>query len=443
MTAPRDLTSPQRHDGPLPEAVDVAIIGGGVVGVMTALYLARAGKSVVLLEKGRIAAEQSSRNWGWIRQQGRDPAELPIMIESLRLWQGLARELGPELGFAQRGVLYLAQTDADLERHEAWQKIGAAHGLDTRLLARCEVQTMLGPSAPWKGGMFTSSDARAEPAVAVPMLADLAVGAGVTIRESCAVRHLDLQAGRVVGVVTERGRIRAEQVVLAAGAWSRLFLGAHGLDIPQLCVKSSVAATEPMPAFFDGNAADSRFAFRRRADGGYTVAPGSAHDFYLGPNAFSSFFKYLTVLRQDFRSTKFHLSAPQGWPDAWSTPRDWADHSPFEDCRVLDPDPNPDFLADVTQAFATAFPDLGRPRLRATWAGMIDTMPDVVPIIDHAPRQGLIIATGMSGHGFGIGPGIGRVVADLVMGRDPGHDLHRFRFNRFQRGQKVILGPSL
>jgi glycine/D-amino acid oxidase-like deaminating enzyme len=103
---------------------------------------------------------------------------------------------------------------------------------------------------------------------------------GALIRESCAVRALDLAGGRVAGVVTEAGRIACDHVVVAAGAWSRLFLARHGVNIPQLAVLATVAATEPMPEIFPGNAADDDFAFRRRADGGYSLAPGGAqHDF--------------------------------------------------------------------------------------------------------------------------------------------------------------------
>jgi glycine/D-amino acid oxidase-like deaminating enzyme len=105
--------------------------------------------------------------------------------------------------------------------------------------------------------------------------------------------------------------------------------------------------------------------------------------------------------------------------------------------RVLDPAPNMATLGRVQDAFARAFPALGRPRLRAAWGGMIDTMPDVVPVVDRAGPEGLVIATGMSGHGFGIGPGMGRVVADLVTGRAPGHDLTRFRLARFTDGTPI------
>jgi glycine/D-amino acid oxidase-like deaminating enzyme len=201
-----------------------------------------------------------------------------------------------------------------------------------------------------------------------------------------------------------------------------------------------------MADVFAGNAADDRFAFRRREDGGYTLAPGAIHDFYIGPDAFRHMGKFLPVLRHDFRKTKFHARAPADFPDAWGTQRDWTgeDISPFERMRVLNPAPNMKALAKVQDDFAAAFPTLGRPTLLRTWAGMIDTIPDVVPVVDRvAAIPGLVVATGMCGHGFGIGPGMGRVVADLVAGRPVGHDLSRFRLSRFSDGSKLVPGPSL
>ncbi|NEX45364.1 NAD(P)/FAD-dependent oxidoreductase [Pseudotabrizicola algicola] len=444
MTFPITLETPIRFPGPLPDAADVVVLGGGIIGVMTALYLAQAGEKVVLCEKGRIAGEQSSRNWGWIRQQGRDKDELPIVVESLRLWQGFATQFGDALGFRQTGVMYLANTDAALESYEAFLPHAQANGVDTRMLASCEIAALLGTSADWKGGMFTPSDARAEPWVAVPLLAGLAASAGACLVENCAVRALDVQAGAVAGVVTEQGRVRAARVVVAGGAWSRLFLAAQGVVIPQLSVLASVAQTEPMPEVFAGGATDSHFAFRRRMDGGYTLAPGAEHDFFIGPDAFRSFFDYFPVLKKDFRSTHFRATAPRGFPDGWTTPRAWGDGpSPFEAVRILNPAPNRASLGHVQDRFAAAFPALGRPRLRLAWAGMIDTMPDVVPIVDHAPIPGLTIATGMSGHGFGIGPGMGKVLANLVRGRATGHDIRRFRLSRFRDGSAPELGPAL
>lgn len=446
MSFPISEASPVRFAAALPARADVVVIGGGVIGVMTAWHLAERGLSVVLCEKGRIAGEQSSRNWGWVRQQGRDPGELPIMVESLSIWKRLAAEMGDALGFRQAGVLYLAKTDAEIAGFEAWIEHARAHKVDTRLLTAAESMAMLkGAAAPWTGGLFTASDARAEPWLAVPALAAAAESKGVLIREACAVRGLDLAAGKVAGVETEVGRVACDHVVVAAGAWSRLFLESHGVRIPQLSVLASVAATEPMPEIFPGNAADDDFAFRRRADGGYTIAPGARHDFFIGRDAVASFGVYLPVLKKDFRSTSLRLAAPKGFPDAWGTPRRWAMdvESPFERQRILNPVPNMKMLAQVQDSFANAFPSLGRPKLKSAWGGMIDSLPDVVPIVDHAPIPGLTIATGMSGHGFGIGPGMGRVVADLVIGRPTGHDLGRFRLSRFSDGSPIQPGPSL
>jgi len=440
-------TSPIRFATFLPQRVDVVVIGGGVIGVMTASFLAEKGLLVLVLEKGRIAGEQSGRNWGWIRQQGRDPAELPIMVESLAIWKSLAAQTGDALGFRQSGVVYLAKTAREMAGFEAWCGHARAHQLDTRLLTGADARAMLGnAAAPWVGALYTASDARAEPWVAVPALAARAEGLGVMLREACAVRALDIAAGKVAGVITEAGRVDCDHVVLAAGAWSRLFLGRHGIALPQLSVLASVAATEPMPEIFAGAAADDDFAFRRRADGGYTIAPGgSQHDFFIGPDAVRSARSFWPVLRQDIGATTLRLAAPLGFPDAWGTRRHWSEDaaSPFEATRILNPAPNLRTLGRVQEAFAKAYPGLARPKLKSAWAGMIDTMPDLVPVVDRAPLAGLTIATGLSGHGFGIGPGIGRVVADLVCGNAPGHDLSRFRLSRFSDGTRIAPGPSL
>ncbi len=447
MSFPISLETPVRFPGPLPAACDVVVIGGGVIGVMTAWFLAERGLRVTVCEKGRIAAEQSSRNWGWVRQQGRDPAELPIMVEAMRHWDSLAQGFGDALGFRRTGVMYLATTDREIAGFEGWLPHARDHGVDTRLISRAEVvSTLKGAVAGWTGGLVTPSDARAEPWVAVPMIAAEAARRGVTVVEGCAVRSLDLAAGRVVGVVTEQGRVACDRAVLAGGAWSSLFARAHGVSFPQLSVLASVAATEPMPEVWPGAAADDEFAFRRRADGGYSLAPGSGHDFWIGPDAVRNLGTYLPVLKKDFRSTGFRPAAPSGFPDGWRTPRRWsADRvSPFERQRILNPAPNMTRLGRVQDAFARAFPGLGRPRLKTAWAGMIDTLPDVVPVIDRvAAIPGLVLATGMSGHGFGIGPGMGRVIADLVAGRAVGHDLSRFRLSRFSDGSVLAPGPSL
>lgn len=440
-------TTPVAHKGALPKQTDVVVIGGGVIGVSTALFLARDGQRVVLLEKGRIAAEQSSRNWGWIRQQGRDPAELPIMKEAASLWRELAQQTNVDIGLTTGGVTYLVKDEAALARYAAWLPFATALDIDTRLLSAAETADLIpGTSHRYVGALHTASDMRAEPWVAVPALAGIARREGVEIRENCAVRCLDIAAGRVSGVVTEYGRIACPEVVLAGGAWSALFLANHGLRLPQLSVRATVAATTPLPMVYPGGAADKTIAFRPRSDGGYTLAPGAFHELFVGPAAFRALPKYLKQLRADPFKTWFYPGAPKGYPDAWSTPRRWDGdmQTPFEAMRVLNPKPNRRKLQGLQRDFVRLFPDFPQFSFTHAWAGMIDTMPDLVPVIDRiADLPGLTVGTGMSGHGFGIGPGVGRVLADLVTNRQITYDLSRFRASRFSDGSGIELGSAL
>lgn len=444
---PFSEADPARHSASVPARSEVVIVGGGVIGVSTALFLAARNVQVTLLEKGRIAGEQSSRNWGWIRKQGRDADELPIVIEACRLWQQLAEECGEDIGLRQTGVTYLARADKDMAKFARFMKLAAAHDLDTRLLDGAEVSSLIpGMARRYARAMTTPSDMRAEPWLAVPALARLAVRKGVTIIENCAVRALDIAAGKVAGVWTESGRIETSSVLVAGGAWSSLFLRKHGVSIPQLSVRATVAATDPLPEFHAGAAIEDDIAFRRRQDGGYTLAPGGSNLLYVGPDAFRHATKYLPALIDHPFGTRYLPAAPSGFPDAWSTPRDWTPEttSPFERMRILNPAPGQSDLASIKNGFTKLFPQLGELRLKTTWAGMIDAMPDVVPVVDRVSAiGGLFVATGMSGHGFGIGPGIGRVMSDLIQGNATGHNLDRFRLSRFSDGSPIRLGPAI
>lgn len=448
MPFPISEATPVAFPGPPPSQTDVVVIGGGVIGVCASLYLARKGRRVVLFEKGRIAGEQSSRNWGWIRQQGRDPDELPIMVESNRLWTELAGQTNVDIGLVRSGVTYFAETEKDMASYAAWMTYAEAHELDTVLMDSGELKRRYPELARggYLGALTTPSDMRAEPWLAVAALAGIATREGAQIVENCAVRKLDLSGGRITGVVTEAGRIACSDVVVAGGAWSSLFLRAHGVTIPQLSVRASVGATEALSIPHKGAAAGSRFAFRTRADGGATLAAGGFHELFIGPDAVRHLPKYRAQLMASPFGTRFLPAAPRGYPDAWSTPRQWdADRSsPFEAIRVLDPKPHAGRLAKVARDVERLFPEVGPVRYRAQWAGMIDVMPDVVPVVDRVDGvPGLTIGTGMSGHGFGIGPGMGRVLADLVCGDAPGHDLSRFRLSRFADGSRMELGPAL
>ncbi len=447
LNFPFHLPLPAQFQNPLPREVDVVIIGGGVIGIMTSLFLNRAGLRVLVVEKGRVAAEQSSRNWGWIRQQGRDAAEMPIMVESRRLWLELAAQSGEDFGLRQGGVTYLARKPEQMRRFEDLLALSAELGVGTRLLSAKEVQALYPDSAiHYAGAAHTPSDMRAEPWLAVPAIARLAQREGVGIIENCAARALDITNGHVSGVITELGLVRTGRVLVAGGAWSSLFLRGHGVNIPQLNLRATVAATAPLPQITTGAASNGAVAWRRREDGGYTLATGGRKQLFISPDSFRHFRHYLPALRQDLFGTQLRPFAPKDYPEAWRIGSVSAPDriSPFERMRVLDPTPDQRSLAKITRNFAAAFPTLGPIRLTSTWAGMIDAMPDFVPIIDQAPRiGGLFIGTGMSAHGFGIGPGFGRVLADLIQNKPLGHDISRFRLSRFSDGSRLQLGPAL
>ncbi|MDH3668366.1 MAG: FAD-binding oxidoreductase [Paracoccaceae bacterium] len=438
--------TPVAFSAELPETVDVAIIGAGIAGTATAFFLAQQGAKVLLLEKGRVAGEQSSRNWGWIRQQGRDRSELPIMIESNRLWRGFAERTGEaDLTFSECGCLYVAESPAAMAKYETWHDLARQHQLGTKLLSVAELRERL-PDLPYgyAGGMITPSDGRGEPFVAVPALARAAERSGAIIVESCAARALDVETGRVAGIVTEKGRVRTERVLLAGGAWSNAFAANAGLDLPQLTVRSTAARTEPAPHAYDMNISQPGLSLRRRADGGYTLATGDVNEHYLSPNSFRYLTKFLKLVRLSARDLRLKPAAPKGFPGSWATPRRWSGDqiSPFERMRVLNPDPSPAVVRRIEARLGQRYPALMGVKLAEAWAGMIDVTPDAVPVLGEShDLPGLFLATGLSGHGFGIGPGIGRVMADVLLGRDPGHDLTRFRPSRFTDGSEIVPGP--
>lgn len=230
----------------LPSEADVVVIGGGVVGVFTAYYLARSGVKVALVEKGRIAAEQSSRNWGWCRQQNRDARELPMATKSLELWDKIAEETGEDPGFRRCGLLYLSQDDAEIAGWARWRDFAKTVGVTTHMLSTGEA-TERGKATgqSWKGGVFSPTDGIADPSRAVPVVARGIMAAGGTVHQNCAARGLELSGGRVSGVVTESGTIRTKTVVMAGGAWASSFCNQLGIRFPQAAVRAPFYPSHP------------------------------------------------------------------------------------------------------------------------------------------------------------------------------------------------------
>jgi glycine/D-amino acid oxidase-like deaminating enzyme len=416
----------------LPAEADVVVIGGGIIGACTSLCLAERGVSVALCEKGAIAGEQSSRNWGWCRKMGRDLAEVPLAVESLRLWEGMNARTHAETGFRQTGVVYLCETAKEAARHEAWLAHAKAFQIDSRLIGADEIDRLLpGSSRHWPAALYTPSDGCAEPEKATSAIANAAFRKGAAILERCAVRGLETSAGAVSGVVTEKGPIRCRKAVLAGGAWSRLFCGNLGVELPQLKLLASVMRTGPVEGAPDRAAGADNFAFRKRLDGGYTIARRNANVAELVPDSFRLFFDFLPALVTQWHELRLRVG--RSFLEEWRIPRAWTldAETPFETVRTLDPAPSHAILDEGERNLVRSFPAFGCMKVAERWAGVIDATPDGVPVISEVPAlPGLFIASGFSGHGFGIGPGAGHLMADLVMGERPIVDPAPYRYQR-------------
>jgi len=422
-----------------PQKADIVIIGGGIIGVSTAWFLAKQGVDVVLCEKGHIAGEQSSRNWGWVRSQGRDRRELPMMIESMNIWRGLEVEIGEDVGFNQGGCLYMARNEKQLKKYADWLPTAREFGLDTQVIEGKELdQHVNDASSQWLGAMYTASDAMAEPHKAVSAIARAAIRSGATLLTSCAVRGVETQGGRLSAVVTEHGSIHTSTALCAAGAWTSIFCRSLGIAVPQLQVRGTVARTAPADVILKGNVFDKKIGIRRRQDGGYTIAHGSVLDHFITPSTFRFAFKFLPALVHEIGILKISIGRP--FLEELRAPSTWAldEESPFERTRVLNPKPNLRVLKSFCKSFNEVYPQLAGTRIVESWAGMVETTPDVVPVMcEHESIPGFHIATGLSGHGFGIGPGAGKALAAMLTGNDVGIDMTPFRLSRFFDGSPI------
>ena len=255
---------------------DVIVIGAGIVGTSAAYELARRGVSVALVDKGIVGGEQSGRNWGWVRQQNRDIFELPLAMRSLRRWSELRDEIQIDLGFRREGILYASSDAKSIAQWEAWCRRAAEVGFVSHMLSSAEVNSRAPRGGPqYAGGVWSPADGRAEPSRAAPALAEGAKRRGALLYQTCAARGLELSAGRVSGVWTERGLIKASTVVCAGGAWSSRFCKRHGIDLPAVNVIGTAMRTSAAADVVNGCFSGPGFALRRRLDGGYTLAvPG-------------------------------------------------------------------------------------------------------------------------------------------------------------------------
>lgn len=417
------------------------IVGGGIIGCTTAFYLASRGISVALVEKGYIACEQSSRNWGWCRLQNRDVHEMPLAVISMQLWDKLASEIGEDVGFRRCGLRYATDDEASLAQWESWRPVAKEFGVDTRMVTAREAAEFIPQTRrKWLGGLISVNDGKGEPAIAAPRIAKGARQRGATIHQQCAARALDLANGRVVGVHTEKGYIRTNAVLCAAGAWASRFLRPHQITFPQASVRQTALRTKPTVNVGEALYCPD-FAMTRRLDGSYTLAISGRAAIEITPQGLRfarefmpQFLKRLKMVT--VRVGKSFVSGPESLPALLTN-----NERIFERNKVLDPEPMDWLVRRMLENVRGTFPELANVEVDSIWGAFVDCTPDAKPVISKVEQaEGLFLAAGCSGHGFGLGPGVGFLSSQLISGDTPCVDPSDFRLSRLVDGSKLEVG---
>jgi glycine/D-amino acid oxidase-like deaminating enzyme len=211
-----------------------------------------------------------------------------------------------------------------------------------------------------------------------------------------------------------------------------LFCGNLDINLPQLKLLGSVLRTSPVDDGPATAATTAEFAFRKHLDSSYSISRLGSTIADIVPDTFRLMLDFLPSWRAQRKNLNLRLG--QQFMVEWTTPRNWAEHaaSPFEETRILDPEPSSAYLQAAFESISAVFPVFRGARVARKWGGTIDVTPDAIPVISEVPQlPGFWIATGFSGHGFGIAPAAGRLMADLVCGRSSRNESDSFAYRRF------------
>ncbi|MBT4890694.1 MAG: FAD-binding oxidoreductase [Rhodospirillales bacterium] len=418
----------------LPKSVDAIIIGGGIIGCSTAYYLAKRGLNVLVFEKSHtVGHEQSSRNWGFVRQLGRDPKELPMMMRSADIWKGLEKELDADLGWQQGGILGMTEDASVLPDYEKWRDVSQTYDLETKVLSTIEVNNLIpGMARTWAGGIYVPSDGNADPEITTQAIAKAFEGLGGRVETNCAVLDIEVQGGKVSGVISENGSVKAPIVIVSAGAWASRVLSWLGIDMPQMRIRGTVARSMPVDPITDIAAWTPTLGFVQRKDGCFNVSglDITDHDVSLESLRYAKYFIKELIEHRDM--IRLHFGHPFLLDLIGRIPGSAGMSDPLRRARIHDPMPNSKRIQKCFHELHATFPATAGVPMKKAWAGHIDVTPDMLPVIDaEAGPSGLIISSGFSGHGFGIGPGAGATIAELASGDKPDVDISDFALNRF------------
>lgn len=426
----------------LPATADVVVVGSGITGAATAAAVASRGGSVVLVDKeDGPAREGSGRAQGSLRVQGRHGSEFPLAEEALRLWTEAAEEGDFEL--VKGGNLYLRTSDDELPVLRGL--VGEAHeaGLsEVELLDVDQVRQML-PCAtgPLLGAMWSPVDAQCQPEKGTEFYARRAHNVGVDISYGTKVVRLLETGGRITGVDTTAGPIRAGAVVVAAGVWTPHLARTVGVSVPIMPVVMSELETEPVKPLFTQTIRAFGFGARQRPNGKIVVSAGLnakvAHGVSLAD--FNGLRYWLPRAMSFRKNIKLSLDVAGIARQLKTRSTLSPDHVPH-----VSPEPTCDrALVDASLArLATVVPEVRGAGVSRYWGGRVDMTPDGLPIIDGAAGpSGLTIITGLSGHGFTLGPVLGEIGADLATEGSTKRAIDEFRLARYSEG--MVSHPEM
>jgi len=380
---------------------DICIIGGGCMGASTAYHLAQQGVTdVVLVEREpQLATGSTGRNAGGVRHQFSDPANIALSIESIALLERFEAETGTPIDFWQDGYLFLLSSEASEAAFRANAAVQRAAGVDVEWLDAAEAGRRV-PGLVVDGvraATFCARDGIADPNGVTMGFAKAAQAAGVRVMRDTEVTGIDVEAGRVTGVVTSRGRISTSTVVNAAGPWARQVGAMAGLIIPVDPLRRHIFIAQP------GTGASWDDAAHRG------TVPESR------------------VMVIDFDTSFYFHREGAGLLFGMGDP---------SEASGFDMTVRWDFLPQVTEVAMTRLPALGDAAITHAWAGLYEMTPDHNPIIGPAGDvAGVFTIAGFSGHGFMHAPAAGRALADVIAGRDPKRDLSPFAHARFAAGR--------
>lgn len=359
---------------------DTIVIGGGIIGIATAYYLARAGHDVCLLERGTIGGESSGRAAGNIGQSHRPPPDLPIMRRAVELWKTLYAGADIDFEYRQQGNLRLMMNEEHAARLAAMATREQASGLDVRILDRAATRDLVPyVREVYLGSIHCPTDGSADPFRSTLALSRLAARAGVTIREQCAVTGIRVAGGRVEGVETAGGPLAARHVVNAANSWAGEIGRMAGIDLAVDVRRSHLLVTERLPQF-------------------------------LGPVLSTDLYGYFRQSVSGNVLIGFPARPQQGF-----------------NRRVTG-----EAVATAAKRAGWIIPSLSRASMIRGFTGFTAWTADEMPYIGACERPaGLYVAAVFCGLGFSIAPAIGELMAELITTGRSRYDLTAYRLDRF------------